>query len=67
MSNTACPNCLEAMRESGDACEGWLFQSMDYPELLHCNCCGFYYRRKSGVLNWIPKASLSAWREVRLS
>jgi hypothetical protein len=62
-----CPNCQEAREQSAHASEGWLHVSMDYPELLHCNCCGSYYRRVAGALTWIPRASLSAWSGVNQS
>ena len=56
-----CPNCEEAREETEYAAEGWLHPSMDYPELLHCNCCGYYYHQQNGLM-WIPRASLAAWR-----
>lgn len=54
-----CPDCMpkhhsdlaqpeEWRDEHGVRAEGYLSPSVDYPGLLHCNCCGRYYGWKSG-------------------
>lgn len=71
-----CPDCMpkyradlaqpEAWREEhGVRMEGWLHPSRDYPALLHCNCCGQYYRLSNGILALIPHRQLSDWIEVK--
>lgn len=54
-----CPNCKEAREQAEDAAEGWLHRSADYPPLLHCNCCGRYFRK--GDLALVEQVSLPAY------
>jgi len=73
-----CPQCMPKHRadlaqseewrdEHGVRSEGWLHPSRDYPSLLHCNCCGAYYRRATvlAVPVFVPPSELPNYREVR--
>jgi|GEM_PF-5919656 len=46
--------CLKADQEQGRECSGFLFDSAEYPELLHCNNCGSYYARNRSPNGWPP-------------
>ena len=73
MSAVECPSCMpkhysdlaqsDAWKEEHGVCsEGWLFPSRDYPGLLHCNCCGSYFRRLIALgLFPVPPSQLSRW------
>jgi hypothetical protein len=66
-----CPACTAACEKgSGGEVLGFLFPSMDYPSLLHCNCCGAYYRlaRETSyavqTLSRVEGSRLANFREV---
>lgn len=42
-----CPACLAgSQREGFEFAGGYLHDSVEYVDLLHCNFCGAYYQRK---------------------
>lgn len=63
MSAMPCPACLDsAERQSQPVIGSDLHPSRDYPELLHCSCCGAYYR--PDLLAPVSPRTLGSYREV---
>jgi hypothetical protein len=62
-----CPACkLGAERQGFPFDGGYLHESAEYHDLLHCNYCGAYYHRALFVapLRRVPAAELREHREV---
>jgi hypothetical protein len=63
----SCPACQEGARGQGVEFDGgYLHDSVEYVELLHCNFCGAYYQRKgyASPLRRIPATELREHRRV---
>ena len=65
--STRCPSCIQgAQRQGLEFDGGYLHDSRDYVDLLHCNFCGAYYQRASctAPLRRIPATELREHRRV---
>jgi hypothetical protein len=62
-----CPACVDgAQREGFEFDGGYLHDSVEYAELLHCNFCGAYYRFSYTLpLRPVPPRELEQHRSAR--